>query len=160
MLCCPELAHVPFWAPFPSAVRQQALIFCDSKSLPLHPVPQDSWGPWTLLGRVSPLQPPREIKEGRRGRSERGSCQGPYPASDRKTADRGTRSDFTGKMKGNCIFNNSPGRFGGRQVGGAAEPLGDPGICSWKSAGSRACPRETRGPPSPPGRGTAGAHGV
>lgn len=54
----------------------------------------------------------------------------------------GTGSDFTGKMKGNCIFNNSPGRFGGRQVGGAAEPPGDPSICSWKSAGSRACPRD------------------
>ena len=59
LLCCPGLANVPFWAPLPSAVRQQALIFYDSESLPLHPVSQDSWAPWTRLGRISPLQPPR-----------------------------------------------------------------------------------------------------
>lgn len=40
------------------------------------------------------------------------------------------------------MFNNSPGRFGGRQVGGPSEPAGDPSICSWKSTGSRACPRD------------------
>ena len=42
LLRCLGLANVPFWAPLPSAVRQQALIFYDSRSLPLHPVSQET----------------------------------------------------------------------------------------------------------------------
>jgi hypothetical protein len=52
----------------------------------------------------------------------------PPAASDRKAAELGTGSDFTGKMKGNCIFNNSlAGLEGGRLAGcgatGRSQPL-------------------------------------
>lgn len=97
----------------PSAHRAAAGPVCSDPPPPTPPSFSGSLGSCPFRRRWPPLA----LEEAREW-GERGSCQGPCPASDRKAAAHGTGSDFTGKMKGNCIFNNSPRRFGGRQVGG------------------------------------------
>lgn len=49
---------------------------------------------------------------------ERRALRSAVLCNDSNAQDYRAKIDFTGKMKGNCIFNNLLGQFGGSQVGG------------------------------------------